>query len=140
MNKEIFDDYIRRFNDRDSSAFDDYLSDDVLVVNGTLNLQGISGMKAHYQKIWQGFDEVLHVERFVSDERCLAVQMWTHFRVITDQQTSVFGRVKAGETFDFHGLIMYEIRDGKFSHIQVAYNSFTFTDLQGNKTELGIPH
>jgi hypothetical protein len=48
--------------------------------------------------------------------------------------------VKAGESFDYHGIIMYQIEKNKFTEIKVAYLSFTRTDLKGKTTELGIPH
>ena len=47
---------------------------------------------------------------------------------------------KKGENFDFRGLILYDLEDGKFRRIQVAYNSFTFTNIKGEVTDLGIPH
>ena len=100
----------------------------------------MQGMKDHYAKIWKGFSEELHVERFVSDEHTLAIQMWTHFTAQKDDKESLFGPVKAGETFDFHGVIMYELENDKFTSIRVAYNSFTYTNFKGETVELGIPH
>ena len=35
---------------------------------------------------------------------------------------------------------MYWVRDGRFTNIEVAYNTFSFTDLAGKVTQLGIPH
>jgi hypothetical protein len=84
--------------------------------------------------------EELHVERFVSDEDTLAIQMWTHFAVQKDDDDSPFGKVKAGESFDYHGIIMYELMNNKFTSIKVSYLSFAYTDVNGNKKELGIPH
>jgi hypothetical protein len=60
------------------------------------------------------------VERFVSDEHTLAIQKWTHFTLMKDDDDSPFGKVKAGETFDYHGVIMYQIVDNKFMDIKVA--------------------
>jgi hypothetical protein len=48
--------------------------------------------------------------------------------------------VKAGESFDYHGVIMYQIEKNKFTDIKVAYLSFTRTNLEGKTIELGIPH
>jgi SnoaL-like domain len=140
MKRETYDDYIRRFNAQDMTAFEDYLAPNMHMQNGTLEFDGIDGMKNHYAKIWKTFSEDLTVERFVSDEQTLAVQLWAHFTALRDDADSLFGPVKAGETFDFRGLIMYEITDEKFSDIRVAYNSFTFTNLEGEVKDLGIPH
>jgi hypothetical protein len=56
-----------------------------------------------------------------------------------DAQT-VFGPVIKGEMFDFRGLIMYDVRDGRFATITVAYNSFRNTKVTGEVIERGIPH
>jgi hypothetical protein len=140
MDRATFDDYIRRFNERDASAFDDYIAPDMQMLNGGLRLTGAEGMKQHYAKIWSSFSEELHVERFVSDEETLAIRMWTHFTALRDDPDSTFGPVEKDETFDFRGLILYHLEDGLFTQIQVAYNSFTNTKVDGETVELGIPH
>ena len=74
-------------------------------------------------------------------ERAVAIQMHTHFEVRHDDPASPFGPIRAGETFDYHGLIMYRLRaDTKFEDIKVAYLSFIHTGLDGKATDLGIPH
>ena len=141
MEKARFDEYIRRFNQEDPGAFEDYMAPDVRMLNGTLLLSGVADVKEHYAKIWGAMRESLNVERFVSDEQTVAIQMHTHFEVLADDAASPFGLIRAGETFDFHGLIMYRLRaDEKFSDITVAYNSFIYTALDGTATDLGIPH
>jgi len=141
MEKEHFDSYIRRFNAEDPTAFEDYLATDMHMQNGTLEFDGIQGMKDHYARIWGKLRESLNVERFVSDSDTAAIKMHAHFDVLVDDPESVFGPVRAGEAFDFRGLIMYRLNaDGKFADIKVAYNRFTFTGLDGQPTELGIPH
>ncbi len=140
MKREVFDDYINRFNARDATAFEDYIDPNATVINGTLEISGMQGMKDHYARIWKSFSEELHVERFVSDEDTLAIQMWTHFTALKNDDDSPFGRVSAGESFDYHGVIMYQIEAGRFTDIKVAYLSFTRTDLEGKTIELGIPH
>ena len=141
MEKARFDEYIRRFNQEDPGAFEDYMAPDVRMLNGTLELNGVSAVKDHYTKIWGAMREELYVERFVSDEATVAIQMHTHFVVRADDDDSPFGHIREGETFDFHGLIMYRLRaDGKFADIKVAYNSFLYTGLDGTVTDLGIPH
>jgi predicted ester cyclase len=140
MNRARYDDYIRRFNAQDTTAFDEFLTSDMHMQNGTLEFSGISGMKDHYAKVWQSFSEALQVERFVSDQDTLAVQLWAHFTALHDDADSLFGAVLAGETFDFRGVIMYQIKSEKFCDICVAYNSFTYTKLSGEVTSRGIPH
>jgi hypothetical protein len=140
VEKKVFDDYINRFNSRDPGAFADFIDPNATIVNGTLVIKGMQGMKDHYAMIWKSFSEELHVERFVSDEHTLAIQMWTHFTATKDDDHSPFGKVQAGETFDYHGVIMYQLENEKFTDIKVAYLSFSRTDLEGNTTELGIPH
>jgi ketosteroid isomerase-like protein len=140
MERAVFDDYISRFNARDMTAFEKYIHPDARVINGTLEINGIQGMKDHYAKIWKSFSEELHVERFVSDANTLAIQMWAHFRATTDDDESLFGRVRAGECFDYRGIIMYQNENDKFTDIKVAYMTFTRTTLDGETIDLGIPH
>lgn len=140
MKKEVFDDYIKRFNARDATTFEDYIDPNAKVLNGSLHINGMQGMKDHYAWIWRSFSEELHVERFVSDENTLAIQMWTHFAVQKDDDESPFGKVKKGEAFDYHGIIMYQIVNNKFTDIKISYLSFSHTDLNGKTEELGIPH
>ena len=137
-----FREYIRRFNDEDHTAFDDYLAPDMHMKNGTLEFDGVDGMKHHYNDlIWPDFVERLTVPRFVSDAGRAAIQMNTVFTAKHEADQSLFGPVKKGETFEFNGVIMYEIDEtNRFSDILVAYNSFVYTDSDGNKRDLGIPH
>lgn len=142
MQEERFREYIRRFNEEDDTAFDDYLAPDMHMKNGTLEFDGVDGMKRHYrERIWPDFVEELTVPRFVSDEKNAAIRMFTHFIARRDMEDSLFGPVKKGETFDFEGIIMYALDEtDRFSDIVVAYNSFVYTDLDGNTKDLGIPH
>jgi hypothetical protein len=107
MERKVFDDYISRFNAQDPTAFEDYIDPNATVINGTLEINGMQGMKDHYARIWRSFTEELHVERFVSDEHTLAIQMKAHFTAMKDDDDSTFGTVKVGESFDYHGLSMY---------------------------------
>ena len=141
MERADFDTYIRRFNAEEPGAFEDYMAPDVRMLNGTLLLSGVEQVKAHYARIWGAMRESLDVERFVSDADTVAIQIHTHLEVRRDDAESPFGAIRAGETFDYHGLIMYRLRaDGKYEDIKVAYLSFIYTDLDGKATDLGIPH
>ena len=140
MNRSDFDDYVRRFNAEDRSAFEIYLAPDVRVQNGRLHFRGVAAMIDHYAKIWGKFRETLHVERFVGDGETLAVELRTHFEALSDDPESIFGSVHAGESFDYHGIVMYRLEGGRFADIKVSYLDFVHTDLHGVKTSLGIVH
>ncbi len=140
MEKARFDEYIRRFNAEDATAFDEFLQPDMRMQNGTLVYYGVQGMKDHYAKIWGRFKETLVVPRFVSDDETLAIEMETNFLALDDHEETIFGPVSKGDQFDFRGIIMYRLKEDKFAEIRVAYNSFTFTGIDGTTRELGIPH
>jgi hypothetical protein len=141
MEKVRFDEYIRRFNDQDLTAFDEFLAPDMHMRNGTLEFVGVQAMKDHYAKIWPTFREELFADRFVSDDEHLAIRMRALFTAHRDDETSIFGPVRAGETFEFNGVILYCLDTGeRFTDILVAYNSFVFTDSGGGRHHLGIPH
>lgn len=142
MDETRYREYIRRFNEEDDTAFDDYLAPEMHMKNGTLEFTGVDGMKHHYNvSIWPHFVELLTVPRFVASDSRLAIQMNTLFTAKHDADETIFGPVREGETFEFDGLIMYELDDtDRFIDILVAYNSFVYTDVDGNAKDLGIPH
>ena len=143
MDRARFDDYIRRFNAEDDTAFDDYLAPDLHMKNGTLEFTGVlDGMKHHYRDlIWPHFTERLTVPRFVGGDGIVAIQMNTLFTARRDAEDTIFGPVRDGETFEFDGVIMYDLDESdRFADILVAYNSFVHTDRDGNRRDLGIPH
>mgnify|MGYP000901341730 CR=1 FL=1 len=140
MERARFDDYIRRFNAQDATAFDDYIHPELRMQNGGMVFHGVQGMKDHYRWIWRSFRETLDVQRFVSDDESLAVEMQTHFEALRDDADTPFGSVVAGEQFDYHGVIMYRMRDGLFGDIRVAYLSFSHTALDGTVTQMGLAH
>ena len=140
MDRATFDDYITRFNARDMTAFEEYIHPEMRMQNGGLVFHGVQGMKDHYEWIWKTFSEELDVQRFVSDTDTIAIEMKAHFVAQVDGTDTPFGDVVAGEQFDFHGLIMYRMRDGKFGDIRVAYLSFLYTDVDGNQTDRGLAH
>lgn len=141
MRKELFDDYIARFNARDATTFEDYLARDVHVQNGTLEYTGVQAMKDHYAKIWPTFEEVLEVSDFLGSDSNVAIRMLTHFTAERDDPASLFGPVVVGDRFEYKGVISYRLNeDGRFQDILVAYNSFTSISVDGVVRELGIPH
>lgn len=141
MNRATFEDYLARFNARDATAFDDYLCDDMQMLNGALRFEGIAGMKHHYvDVIWPHFAEKLNLIRFIGNMAHVAVELRTDFTALTDASDTLFGPVVRGEMFVYRGLIMYDLRNGKFATITVAYNSFTNTKPDGTTIELGLPH
>src|SRR5262249_17877709 len=119
----------------------DFIAPGMRMLNGGLEFSGVAGMREHYERrIWPFFDETVHVLNFISDEALLAVQMWTHFDAKHDAPETLFGPVVTGDAFDFRGLVLYELEDGKFSRITVAYNSFVRTGVDGSVRDLGMPH
>jgi SnoaL-like domain len=140
VDRQRYDEYIRRFNEQDFTAFDDFLTPDMQMQNGGLRYSGVQGMKDHYAKIWGKLKETLTVKRFVSDEACLAVHLHARFDVLVDDPAALFGSVRRGEIFEYDGVIMYQIQGGKFSDIKVAYLSFNRTDLNGVTHSLGLAH
>lgn len=139
--KSKFDEYIRRFNARDLTAFEDFLHPQMHMQNGTHEFEGIEGMKHHYRDlIWPDFSEALTPTNYMSEGDQIAIHMNAVFTAFHDKADSLFGPVRKGETFEFKGLIMYKLEDELFKDILVAYNSFVYTDSEGNQKDLGIPH
>jgi hypothetical protein len=140
MNKEVFGDYIDRFNKRDATTFEDYIHPNARIQNGSLLIKGMQGMKDHYVKVWGGYTEELHVERFVSDEHTAAIEMLAHFTATKDDDKSIFGPILAGETFDSHSVIIYRIENGLFTDIKIGSIGRVKTSLKGEKIDVGQAH
>lgn len=141
MDRTTFEDYIARFNARDVTAFEQYLTDDMEMLNGALRYTGIEGMKNHYvTKIWPHFIEKLNLIRFIGNDQHVAVELRTEFTATDDCDDTLFGPVLKGEMFIYRGLIMYTLRDEKFATITVSYNSFTNVKTDGSTVEMGLPH
>lgn len=140
MDRARFDDYVRRFNAEDPTAFDEFLAPEVTVQNGGLHYTGRQGMKDHYAKIWGRMKETLNVKRFVCDGQTLAVHLHTHFEALVDDGHTLFGSIRRGECFDYDGLVMYRIENGLLADIKVSYLSFTKTDLNGVQHAIGLAH
>lgn len=140
MDRDRYDSYIARFNAEDPTAFDDFITPDMVMLNGALTFRGVAGMRHHYENlIWPHFVETLNVEGFVSSDDALAVRLWTRFTAKHHAET-LFGPVREGETFDYRGVVFYTIRDGRFDSITVAYNSFINTKTDGSTRDMGMPH
>lgn len=139
--KEDFEQYIRRFNAQDATAFDDYLAADMTMRNGNLRYSGVDGMKKHYAVIWKSMKETLSLQKFVCLGDVVAIELHTNFEVLKTTDESPFGPVQKGEQFDYEGLIMYQLNEeNKFSDIKVSYLDFTRTGLDGVTKSLGIAH
>jgi hypothetical protein len=139
--KAKFDEYIHRFNAQDLTAFEEFLHPQMHMQNGTHEFVGVEGMKHHYRDlIWPDFTEFLEPTNYMSEGDQIAIKMYTLFTARYEKPDSLFGPVKAGETFEFNGLIMYQLESELFKDILVAYNAFVYTDSNGNKRDLGIPH
>lgn len=115
MKKEKFEAYINRFNNRDSSFFENFVHSNAKTINGTPEIFSLRGMKDRYARTRKGFSEELHVQLFVSDERPLAIQIRTHITARENDIEFLFGPVKAGETFNYHGVTLYEQKDDSFA-------------------------
>ena len=141
MDLQAYRKYIEYFTSGDRRAFVDYFADDVVMQNGGTYLRGLGAVLEHYeQRIWPYFRETLKVGDIASDSSTAATMMSAHFEAVKDAET-VFGKVRRGDQFDYNGVIFYNIRpDNRFSHVYVAYLSFTATPLGGSTITLPIPH
>jgi SnoaL-like domain len=140
VDRTRFDEYIDRFNAEDHTAFDEFIHPELRMQNGGLVFHGVQGMKDHYARIWRTFREVLDVQRFVSDDDTIAIEMQTHFDALRADEDTPFGPVVRGDLFDYHGVIMYRMENGKFADIRVAYLSFAHTAPDGTTTQRGLAH
>ena len=139
MLRTRYDEYVRRFNAKDASAFDEFYQPHVRMQNGMFVVAGLQAMKENYAKVWAAFDDTLNVVRYVADVDTLCVQMYTTFLALDDGEETPFGPVSKDDLLEYRGIILYQVENDKFAEIVVAYNHFTFTRFDGSIDEFPVP-
>jgi ketosteroid isomerase-like protein len=123
MTREMFAEYMHRFNAKDERYADLY-APDVTFDHGSYYgvLRGRQAIVDFYRKTWKSFAQTLVPGDVVIDNErgLMAAEMTTHLVALQDgvaSQSRPQG-MKAGDEIVSLGAVMYEIRDGKITHIR----------------------
>lgn len=144
MTREIFAEYIRRFNNRDERYAELY-GDDVVFEHGPYygTLRGRQGILDFYRQTWKSFAQTLVPGDVVIDNErgLMAAEMTTHLvaRVNGVASQSRPQGMKAGDEIVSMGVVFYEIRDGLIRHIRGAAQRADFHPVGSRTVPAPLP-
>jgi ketosteroid isomerase-like protein len=131
ITRERFAEYIHRFNAQDERYADLY-ADDVVFEHGPYygTLRGPQAILDFYRNTWKSFRQTLVPGDVVidNDRGLMAAEMTTHLVARVDgvaSQSHPEG-MKAGDEVVSVGVVIYEIRDGRITHIRGAPQKAVF--------------
>lgn len=121
MNRTDYEEYVGAFNHGDFDGFSKHYTDDVVFELGDMRrLEGPDQIVEFYREVRAHVRETLTVLKLVIDDHGVAAEVETEFLALNDWPEFVSGPLKQGDVFKRRGLIMYDLRDGKFSYIRSA--------------------
>ena len=121
MSEERFRAYIDAFNRDDYSAFGDFYQDDVvLVIAGKTELRGRENIFDFYKTVKSQTRRTIQVNRVIATPNRIAAELQSEFLALQDVPDFSAGPMKKGGRIFINTIVLYELRDGKFSRIRSA--------------------
>ena len=109
--------YVDYFNSR---RYDDYYTDDVVVELPSRRLQGKQAVREFYDNMNNYVHETIRVKKVLMDEDTLVANIWSDFYCHRDWDEFPLRPVRKGELVRVELVVLYTLRDGKFSHIRAG--------------------
>jgi len=144
MTRGKFAEYIRRFNHRDEH-YAAFYADNVVFEHGPYygTLRGPQAILDFYHNTWKSFAQTLVPGDVVidNDRGLMAAEMTTHLvaQVNGVASQSHPGGMKIGDEIVSKGVVFYEIRDGKITHIRGAAQNAVFHPASSRKSKAPLP-
>lgn len=121
MDRQRYAAYLACFNAGDFERFGAYYTDDVVFELGDLRaFHGLDELVAFYKDVRARVRETQTPLQVVIDEEGVAAELESEFVALEDWPEFVSGPLEKGDVYRRRGLIMYTLRDGKFSRIRSA--------------------
>ncbi len=118
---EGFSRYIDAFNHDDYTTFGDYYDDDVvLVIAGKRELRGRQAIFDFYRKIKSQARRTIEINAVVTTGNQLAAELQSEFVALVDVPDFAAGPLRRGERLFINTVVLYELRDGRFTDIRSA--------------------
>jgi ketosteroid isomerase-like protein len=144
MTRAAFAEYIHRFNTGDERYADLYATD-VTFEHGPYygTLRGRQAILDFYRKTWKSFRQTLVPGDVVIDNErgLMAAEMTTHLVARVDgvvSQSHPEG-MKAGDEVVSEGVVIYEVRDGRITHIRGAAQKAVFHPASSRTAPAPLP-
>lgn len=121
ITRELFDQYVARYNATDPAVAAFYADD--IVMETAPPLRGVAEVLRFRQELSAYVIDTLHVEHFVADGNGVAAQCLAEFRCVRDMpltaMTGLFGRVvRKGQVLKQRGATLYGVTNGRFTFIR----------------------
>jgi len=121
MTADRFRAYIDAFNRDDHAAYGDFYQDDVvLVIAGKTELRGREKIFAFYKTVKAQTRRTIQVNKVVVTANRIAAELQSEFLALEDVPDFSAGPLKKGGRIFINTIVLYELRDGKFSRIRSA--------------------
>ena len=118
--RQAFNTYSRAFSNAEFDVFPQFYTDDVVCELGSLKLEGRDGIVNFYKGMFQKVRESLELHRLVADDGGLCADITSTFTAIEDASDFAPMPLKKGEVLKIPVFVVYTLRAGKISRIQVA--------------------
>ena len=109
--------YVDYFNSR---RYDDYYTEDVIVELPSSRLQGKQAVREFYQDMNDYVHETIRVKKVLMDADTLIANIWSDFYCHRDREDFVLGPVRRGDLLRVELVVLYTLRDNRFSHIRAG--------------------
>jgi ketosteroid isomerase-like protein len=121
MTPQRFAAYMDAFNRDDYAAFGDFYHDDVmLVIAGKRELRGRAAIFDFYRDVKAKTRRTIEINNVVSAGNQLAAELQSEFVALEDVPAFTAGPMKKGGRIFINTVVLYELRDGKFTRIRSA--------------------
>jgi len=121
MTREDFESYINAFNANDFDGFSRFYADDVdFQLGDRMHIVGRENIADFYRGIKAHFAETLTILDLVLADDGACLHVYTKFETIEDWPEFTMWPTKKGDVREIESIILYKIRDGKFTHIKSA--------------------
>lgn len=121
MTREDFERYINAFNAGDFEGFSRFYADDVdFQLGDRKHIVGRENIADFYRGVKAHFAEKLTILDLVIAEDGACLHSRTRFETIADWPEFTMWSTKKGDVRTIESIILYKIRDGRFTHIKSA--------------------
>jgi ketosteroid isomerase-like protein len=121
MSAARFAAYIDAFNRDDYAAFGDYYNEDVvLVIAGRRELRGREAIFEFYRTVKAQTRRTIQVNKVIAAPNRIAAELQSEFLALEDLPDFTAGPMKKGGRIFINTIVIYELRNGKFSRIRSA--------------------
>ena len=126
MTRREFDEYLNKFNARDYNGFLDYYAEPFELIHAGGRFTTREEVLKSYAFLHRYLQETIIVDRFVSDEKTVAIEARVRIEGIEDLTPEIlaasdypgFLPLKTGQVIEIPEFIHYHIENGKFTKVE----------------------